>query len=121
MERDKTRSRENRRKEEVTRLCKREEKILREIEGDGDGKRRWISEKRKVESKNHSIQLHPHYIIPIKKKTFEQHLQKLTLGERMFEEEGEDEKLKKKPLFSVSFLLNPARKESPDSPLTGLH
>ena len=30
-------------------------------------------------------------------------------------------KAEEEPLFSVSFLLNPARRESLDSPLTGLH
>ena len=112
-EREKMRSREKRRKEkEATRLCKKGEKISREIEGSGDGKRRWISEKKEEENKNHSIQLHPHYIIPIKKRTFEQHLQKLTLGERMLEEEGETKRSSGTP-FLCLFPFKPSEEREP--------
>ena len=52
----------------------------------------------------HNIELQPHYIIHLKRKSANNICKQLTLGERRFEEEGEDEKLKKKPLsLSLSF------------------
>ena len=64
-----------------------------------DRGKRWISEGKEGENNNHNFELHPRYIIPLKIKPANDICKQLTLGERVFEEEEEGEKLQRPPSF----------------------